>query len=1486
MSISIRSGGPRLRRPLRALTLTAIGALGATTVVVPEAAAAVPRQVLPATVTAGAADDGSVDELDQALATAASTGTATEVLSARTEISDQWANPDGTFSVKRYGAPIRLFRAGAWVKTDPSLVFAADGGVVPKAAAVSVVFSGGGTGPLLSGVKDGRTLTLSWPKPLPKPVLAANIATYSEILPGVDLQLKAEVEGFSQLLVVKSAAAAANPDLATLKYTMSTVGLSVSTDADTGSVTALDPAGQTVFSSPTPLMWDSTSTTSAPSAAPASVTARTVTTATTAEVPAGGEAFEPSPGANDAQMATAVSGNTLSITPDQALLTAPSTQYPVFIDPSWAWGNRQNWTRVYKKYPKSSYWNANEVARVGYENQTGGLSRSFFQMNTANIKGAGVISSTFRILNKWSWSCQARPVELWETKAISKKTTWSNQPDRVAKLYTVNAAKGWQGSDNCPADNLEFDTTANVRAAAATNKASITLGLYASDETDTFGWKKFDPKTAVLETKYNHPPKTPTGLGTNPKTDCATGGGIGNTSISLHATIDDPDAGNLTAQFQLYKAGVATPVLDQSIPALRGKIATLILPDNKADNGDFTWRVRAKDNQGEYSPAWSATCKFTVDRQRPLYPVISSTVFPNGEAGWPAGTGKARTAGGFSLTANGVPDVKRYGWYSDDDPQVKYTDATPGAATSISITPPGYGPHFVYAFSLDKVGNRSDTATYVYYAGRSTERDIPGDLNGDGNNDIWNIDSNGTLLTYAGQGNGQFSAATNGGQAFASGQVTSRGDWGQDGYNDLIALTTNPNEPAKEIRYYPNNGVGLVADDYKTFTVFCPKKDNTNGCDGDEAWTGDDHWHDAEQIIAPGDLNGDGAPDVLVKEGKLLWVYYGTRDNPNLDNNGAPVLVGGSDWDKFTVIAPGDLNGDSIPDLLLREDATGSIYRSYGKNGPDGKLDPTTWGDPASRVQIKNTAGKNLAISAGACPAIGSAGDITGDTIPDLWCRKTDNTMTGWPGVKTGANVTDFGAPFTIDGITGGSRIPAGTTLTSGQSFTSRSAKLSMQSDGNLVITSNAGKTLWSAGTAGTGAKTLMQNDGNLVVYKADGITKAWESKTSAPGGYALLQDRGNLIVYNVKGQSLWSSGTAIRHDYNGDGRSDMAALYSYADGHYNLHTFKANSDGTFANPAMSYSAPAGSGNAANMTYATGDYNGDGRGDMAMLYNYADGHVRLFTATGNAEGGFNTPVASWSAAPGRWWANQMSLQSGDFNSDGRDDLAVWYDYSDGHDTLFTFTANPQGGFNEPFASWTTSPGNWDVTHAKFAIGDYNGDGRDDIGVLYGYGDMTTVKMHTFLANPTGGFNDPTISWTSATWGSWNQAHLQAGDFNGDGRDDIAAWYDHSNGQDSLNTFLSTSKPDGSFNPPFTAWSTPAGNYYYDSMPQMVAGDYNGDGKDDLGVMYGYSNATSRMITWTAKPDGSGTFNDPTLSAWTSATNTWQNKDVHFFNTHS
>ncbi|MER5733352.1 FG-GAP-like repeat-containing protein [Streptomyces sp. NPDC002138] len=1091
--------------------------------------------------------DGSMSEEDFALQKAKETGLPYELVSARTESSDTWATPAGKWSVKRYGTPVRVLRGGVWAPTDPTLVFAADGTVVSKAAVVSVAFSGGGTGPLLTGVKDGRTLSLSWPKALPKPSLSGNVATYANVLADVDLQVKAEVEGFSQLLVVKTASAANNPELASLKFKVDTVGLNVATDAATGSITTTDPAGQTVFTSPSPLMWDSTTATSAPSASPATKVPAAPAAAAAAETPAPGDVFTPPAGAKDAQMPTTVANGTLEIKPDQALLTGAQTKYPVFIDPSWAWGERQNWTRVYAKYKTNSYWNTKDDVRVGYENETDGLSRSFFQIDTSNIKGAQVNKSTLRIRNTWSWSCQARPVELWTLNGgISSKTSWNNQPSRNTKLATVNDAKGWSGSD-CAAGNLEFDATSLARQSAAGNWGSVTVGLYAGNESDTFGWKRFDPKTLTLETEYNHPPSTPSNPGTDPYTSCTDGGLIGNAAIGVYATIDDPDGGNLAAEFQIFKAGQSTPAATQSIPAGRGRVATWTVPNASLPNGSYTWQVRAKDQDGLTS-GWSATCKFSVDRTRPSKPpVISSPQFPSGEAGWPANTGKARTPGSFTFGANGVTDVKDIWYYTDSEPRMKRIE--PGA--TVPIAPPGYGPHTVWAYSVDLAGNRSDTEAYRYYATRSTERDGPGDLNGDGNRDIWSVDTKGQLFTYAGQGASKFSAGTSGGMTFDGAQTDARGDWGTDGYNDLVSLQYIATEKKKMLWTYPNNGQGVIVNRPTALSVSCPVKDPTLGCDFGDDWNGDDHWYNAEQMVTPGDINGDGVPDLLVKQGKQLWAYYGNRAAKSLDNGGGPVLVGNGDWDKFTVIAPGDVNGDGLADLWLRDNATGDIFRTYGSKGVNGLLDPTTWGNPASRVKI----GGGLPQSA--YPTLGSVGDVTGDNLPDLWARKTDNKVIYWPAKAPDASGQSFGTEVVIDSQQ--AHVPVAGTEVGNAGDRTRWADwdgdgkldyLNVADNGAVSVYLNRG------GDTGGGWQVLGQIATGLTTDRTKVRFADWDGDGKAD--YILVNDNGAVSVFLNRGgdghggwadagqvaKGMTTDRTKVRFaDWDGDGKADYLVI-------------------------------------------------------------------------------------------------------------------------------------------------------------------------------------------------------------------------------------------------------------------------------------------------------------------------------------------------------
>ncbi|WP_232788968.1 FG-GAP-like repeat-containing protein [Streptomyces odonnellii] len=949
----------------------------------------------------------STDASDEstALAEAAESGEPVEVLSRRTETSQVFANPSGTFTEERFATAQWVRQGRKLVDIDTTLHRGADGKITPKATGVGLEFSGGGGGPLATITRDGRSISLSWPTPLAQPVISEDTATYADVLPDVDLKLRATASGFAQLLVVKTPEAAANPELRTISYGMSTDGVNVTTD-NYGNVSAVNPGGQELFTAPAPRMWDSTQ--SRPGA-------RTALVADAAAGPAPAtDEFEPGHGAQQAAMPVRLNDDALELTPDAELMTGDDTKYPVYIDP-FIEGSRQSWTIAYKKTPTSAYFNgagwggsghSTSEARVGYEDETNGLARSYFQMNSKSLWSTNkqVISSTFRIRNTWSWSCTKKPVELWGTGAINSSTTWNNQPAKRERLDTVTDARGW-GSD-CPAGNLAFDTTAAAKDAVAGKWPTITLGLIAGDEADVYGWKKFDAKTAVMSTEYNTPPEAPIGMDTLPSTRNASGcnttpyGLIGNTDLYVTAKVSDKDGGTVKAHFNLWAAGHHPNdepngflIVDQTLSITSGTVAKLKIPKAtlskylSLSNGDFAWKVQAQDTRA--SSAWvpAAACRFIFDPNRPSTPpAIASSQFPDGSDGWPSTTGSVRTEGTFVISSGGVSDVTTYEYWTDTDPTVRTaTPGSTGGSVSIKLTPTTAGSNHLYARSIDRAGNKSDSADYLYYANGPTQADQPGDINGDGNPDMWAVDKDGTLHRYYGAGDGTLTdnAKTASDFNWTGVKITHRGDWTDDGYEDLIALRPDTATGTSRLWIHPNNGYGFACTDCSGI-----ESDSRELLTYDPA---NNHWSDADAVLAIGDVDGpldidnDGTPDIpgypdlLVRNGNLLWLYYGSFDN-RLDTDREPILIGSDNWGRQDLFAPGDTNGDGRVDLGSRDRTTGDVFVYHGTSDDgDGLADQTT------KVQ----AGSQFAVAAN--PLITSPGDADHSGAFDIWyTRNTD----------------------------------------------------------------------------------------------------------------------------------------------------------------------------------------------------------------------------------------------------------------------------------------------------------------------------------------------------------------------------------------------------------------------------------------------------------------------------------------------------------------
>ncbi|MGW3648832.1 FG-GAP-like repeat-containing protein [Streptomyces sp. NPDC000878] len=473
-----------------------------------------------------------------------------------------------------------------------------------------------------------------------------------------------------------------------------------------------------------------------------------------------------------------------------------------------------------------------------------------------------------------------------------------------------------------------------------------------------------------------------------------------------------------------------------------------------------------------------------------------------------------------------------------------------------------------------------------------------------------------------------------------------------------------------------------------------------------------------------------------------------------------------------------------------------------------------------------------------------------------------------WQGGCLGSTETRTGAVAArTDGAPAGASLAAGQTLRSGDSLLSTSARVTMGTDGDLTVASNAGRTLWSSKTAGNpGATATLTTSGNLVVKSAAGAT-LWESKTSASGGTVVLQDRGNLVVRTASGDGLWSSNTVVRGDINGDGRSDFAVWYDFADGRDAINRFLTNADGVFQAPGNGWITTTDTWTASNAKVLTGDYNGDGLADVAGVYGYSDGTVGIWTWLAKGDGAYATPFRTWKSAAGDWTFSRATFVSGDFDGDGWDDIAAWYDYAAGQDRLFTFKSTPAGGFGAPTASLTIAAGGWTAGYAQLVTGDHNGDGRDDISAFYNY-DSGLARIWTFRATADGGFASGVRSWESETWGARDRTTVYSGDFDGDGRDDLAAWYEYSDETDGVHTWLSNT--DGLPATHKASARLAAGKVIRGSM-KLAAGDYDGDGRDDLGFLHGYDTGIVRM--WTLPALSDGTFGAYT-GGWNSTGSSW------------
>ncbi len=268
--------------------------------------------------------------------------------------------------------------------------------------------------------------------------------------------------------------------------------------------------------------------------------------------------------------------------------------------------------------------------------------------------------------------------------------------------------------------------------------------------------------------------------------------------------------------------------------------------------------------------------------------------------------------------------------------------------------------------------------------------------------------------------------------------------------------------------------------------------------------------------------------------------------------------------------------------------------------------------------------------------------------------------------------------------------------------------------------------------------------------------------------------------------------------DFNGDGKADLVAVGSDNPGYVDI--FLGNGDGTFQ-PGSIYSND----NFFPQAVALADFNGDGISDIAVATEYA-GYAGAFILIGNGDGTFQAPIglSGFSAS--------LFLAVADFNGDGKPDLLS------GDELVL---GNGDGTFQNPL---TFCPG---CSIVSAAVGDFNGDGKADVVFTQGSQQSGPGTASVMLGNGDGTFQPGLTIGIDAV-----ASHLAVGDFNGDGKSDIAAAITVIPifGPGAVcEVSILLGNGDGTLQPPVSY-----GNGAY-CPTSIETADFNGDGKSDLAV---------------------------------------------------
>jgi hypothetical protein len=460
-------------------------------------------------------------------------------------------------------------------------------------------------------------------------------------------------------------------------------------------------------------------------------------------------------------------------------------------------------------------------------------------------------------------------------------------------------------------------------------------------------------------------------------------------------------------------------------------------------------------------------------------------------------------------------------------------------------------------------------------------------------------------------------------------------------------------------------------------------------CDATAAYCTDIH------LIGIGQLTTSGSAVVKFVPGPGLHSYKaefaGTTTDASSSSAASSLTVGTAPT--TTAIAQSGSTGD----YTLKATVTGKA-RATGPTGKVTFLDTTSQNAVLGTAELGNASeGFTWATPQSPATAVEPqsivVADFNSDGIPDLAIGTNGTSATDGIGsinILLGNGDGTFQAAKTFTGLAGNQLIIAAPFVTGGPQ--------DIISANNSASTTNNGFLFVGDGKGGLGVGTPLSLGIDTITAIISGDFNGDGKEDFVVGGQVFGVPAFNVFLGNGNGTFNQGTLNATSNvpitalgagDFTGQGALDIAVAHT--DGTVDI--FLQDGEGDFFPNA---GTQAGSSPSA---IVVGDFNGDGKADLAITNSTADSVSILL---GNGSGGF-TAIASPSTG-----AAPNSIAVGDFNGDGIADLAV---ANSGADTVTILLGKGDGTFTvEPVLDTGATP-------VSLAIGAFNGNDSSDIAVV-------------------------------------------------------------------------------------------------------------------------------------------------------------------------